>query len=144
MSDNPELESDITFLLDQAHRLHPRLHSLAMGQAIVEIAHKWQQHFSLVQIEQKLRERKSRIFIVALPIEQAPNYVARMPHLDEDLPFYLWFCVNGYIEYHTKLQEEHMSHEDNLARFTQSGMLVPKPNTDVDRLFRGIGNAQQN
>lgn len=104
-----------------------------IGQAIVAIGQEFGR-VDLQEIDKILREQNSETYFVALPIEELPEYEAKMPPTpDVTYPFYLWMCVNGMQEYQETLRSRGLSHDENLSRLPNTGMLMPRKNSPTAR-----------
>ena len=84
----------------------------------------------MVAIEEILRELKSRIYLIALPISlYGANYDSFYPdktEIKKGLPFALWVCMNGETEALGTLQKAGSDDVNNIINLFNCGFLTCK------------------
>lgn len=81
------------------------------------------------EVENMLRARKSRVFLVAVPIGYfGDQYMAKVSEMDVNLEYALWVCMNGENEVKEALSEHRVTADDNMRNLRNCGFLVPVMN----------------
>lgn len=69
------------------------------------------------------------------------NYDIRMPHSGNQLyPYWLWIVINRWSEYDNLLRQLGVTEEENLNRLSQTGILGPKPGSELSRMSNSAQN----
>lgn len=84
--------------------------------------------YTLVDIERRLRELESRVYLIGMPMCDAPTGVVSMrpPKFKSLARYWIWFGLNGEEEARNELANLGISAGDNLRRLKHTGMLITK------------------
>lgn len=131
---------DRSTISDYLKRVDQYRDAKVIGRALAEISMEFGR-LNLRELFDILRKQQSSTFFVALPISDQPEYVSRLPHSGEqEYPYYLYICVKDEQEYLRKLEEQELSPGLNLQRFDTTGLLVPRPGTQIGIIMNAPSN----
>ena len=140
MTEGMSYEEMIESLLDEVHEFTPELLVIAVGMMIVEVS-KACNSVDWIDIITRLRARNSRIFLLSMSIKDPKSFIAALPHIPEkEFPYQLYVCIHGEEEYKKELIHEGITHEKNLARFSETGLLVMRSGTELSRMTKAEFN----
>ncbi len=129
---SPEEEAAIIQYLKQADQYK---NAVVIGQAFAEIARTFGK-FSYLEMERMFRSFNSDTFLIAVPFNLQNEFQCKDMVSKEEMPYYLWICVNGGEEAQQKLAEIEISPEENNNRLSITGMLTTKPGTNFSRISK--------
>lgn len=105
-------------------------HAAAVGQILMNILNV-NKELDLVDLENYLREMKSRVYLLALPMGFFNNgdqqYMSVFPDKENLQENALWICMNGENEASAMMQQNNLTKELNLEKLKRCGFLMVAP-----------------